>query len=178
MTATTQKRRKNMNELIRNRHSVRRYLEQEVEQEKVENILRAGMQAPSAKRQQAWHFIVVRDPETKAALSEMSPFAHMIKFAPVVIVTLCDLDVADQFGWWVQDMAACTENLLLQAADEGLGACWCGFYPYADRVEPIKELFQLPRSMMPFSVVTLGYPAKEAKFEDRWQPDRVHYEKF
>ena len=167
-----------MNEIIRTRRSVRRYEGRAVEPEKIETLLHAAMQAPSAKNQQPWEFIVVTDKGTRETISKMSPFAGFAADAPAVIVTLCDLDRADQFNWWVSDMAACTENILLQAVEEGLGACWCGFYPYADRFEPMKELFSLPRNIMPFSVVTLGYPAREPKVVDRFEPARVHYEKY
>lgn len=167
-----------MNELIKKRRSVRRYEERAVEPEKIETLLRAAMQAPSAKNQQPWEFIVVTDKEKRESISKMSPYSGFAADAPVLIITLCDLDRADQFNWWVSDMAACTENILLQAVEEGLGACWCGFYPYADRVEPLKELFDLPRNIMPFSIVTLGYPARESRIVDRFEPARVHYEKY
>ena len=70
------------------RRSVRKYKEQQVEKEKIEKLLRAAMQAPSARNQQCWEFIVVEDKEKLNQLSNMGPNAKLIENAPLAIVVL------------------------------------------------------------------------------------------
>lgn len=166
-------------EEIMNRRSIRRYLDRPVEADKLERILRAGMQAPSGKNEMPWEFIVVTDPELRLAISQMSEFAGMCRYAPVVIVTLANLEkLADGGAWWIQDMSACTQNILLQAVREGLGACWCGFYPIQERIEKMRALYGLPESVIPFSLIPMGYSERENRFIDRFDSSRIHNERY
>lgn len=166
-------------EEIMNRRSIRRYLDRPIEADKLERILRAGMQAPSGKNEMPWEFIVVTDPELRLAISQMSEFAGMCRYAPVVIVTLANLaKLADGGAWWIQDMSACTQNILLQAVREGLGACWCGFYPLQERIDKMRALYGLPESVIPFSLIPLGYSERENRFIDRFDSTRIHSERY
>jgi len=164
------------------RRSIRRFSETPVEPEKIDRIIRAGMQAPSAKNEQPWDFLVITDAEDRLAVSQMSEFAGCAKFAPVLIATLANLSRDERLSrdgdWWAQDMAACTENMLLQAVEEGLGAVWLGFYPYEHRTKPLRKHFGMPDYVMPFSVVAIGYSERENKFVDRYDAERVHYDKW
>ena len=72
---------------IFHRISVRRYEDKHVEKEKLMQILRAGMQAPSACNQQPWEFYIVEDPEILEELSETTPYAKLTAKAPMAIVT-------------------------------------------------------------------------------------------
>lgn len=161
------------------RRSIRRFDDRPVEEEKVERLLRAGMQAPSGKNAQPWEFLIITDEADRLAVSQMSEYAGMCRFAPLLIVTLADLGkTADGGLWWPQDMAACTQNILLQAASEGLGAVWLGFYPIEERIGKMRSYYDLPESIIPFSVVAAGYSPKENVFVDRFDPKRIHNEKY
>lgn len=74
-----------MNEIFK-RVSIRSFEERAVEEEKITQILRAAMQAPSAGNQQPWEFFVVRDKEKIKALSKISQYAACAENAPLVIV--------------------------------------------------------------------------------------------
>ena len=71
---------------IYERRSVRSYSDKYVKEEKIEQILKAGMQAPSAGNQRPWEFLVVRDREILEKLAEASPYAKCVDKAPVAIV--------------------------------------------------------------------------------------------
>jgi len=157
------------------RRSIRRFLDRPVEEEKVDRLLRAAMQAPSAMNAQPWEFLVITDPQDRVAITEMSKPASMCRYAPVVIANLVNRDRCEGHGtWWIQDMAAATENMLLQAAEEGLGAVWVGFYPVEERIQKFQDYFALPEQVMPFSLVALGYSERENYFLDKYDPSRVH----
>ena len=69
-------------------------------------------------------------------------------------------------------------NILLQIAEENLGGCWMGFYPNMERVKMIQDYFNIPEQILPFSVIALGYSEDENKYVDRYDPNRVHYNKY
>lgn len=75
-------------ESIFTRRSIRKYEEKAIEKEKIEKLLRAAMQAPSAGNQQPWEFLVVENKETLEKLSEISPYSTMLKEAPLAIIVL------------------------------------------------------------------------------------------
>ena len=105
---------------IYTRVSIRKYQDRPVEKEKTEAILRAAMQAPSAGNQQPWEFYVVTNKEKLAALSEVSPYAGMTKYAPVAIVAAyrknCMMPEYAQI-----DLSIAMENLWLETDAQGLG---------------------------------------------------------
>lgn len=161
------------------RRSVRTYQEKPVEPEKIEILLRAAMQAPSAGNQQESEFLVVQDAAVLGQLSEMSPYSGLIAKAPLAVVLLGNTKRMKFSENWEQDLGAATENLLLEAADQGLGAVWLGVHPLQERIDAVSALFSLPEYLKPFAVVAVGYPKEETAnhFVDRWNPARVHYEK-
>ena len=167
-----------MKNIIFKRRSIRRFLNKPVEEEKLDRILRAGMQAPSAHNNQRWEFIVVTDREKRIALSQFGMYTGMIEQAPVAIIIMGKYDNEALNPWFAQDLGACTENILLQIVDEGLGGCWMGFYPNQDMVEKVNKYFNVPKNVMPFGVVALGYSLDENHFIDRYDASKVHYNKY
>ncbi len=167
----------NTYEVIQNRRSIRNFAARPVEKEKIEKLLRAGMQAPSAANQQPWEFIVVQDQATLKKLSETHIYATPIADAPLGIVVLSNEKDLIFPVYWQQDLAAATENILLEAVELGLGAVWLGIAPEEDRMEYLKQFFNLPEGVQAFALLALGY-SDENTFEDRFDPSRVHYEKY
>jgi nitroreductase len=161
------------------RRSVRTYLEKPVEPEKMETLLRAAMQAPSAGNQQASEFLVVQDAAALRQLSRMSPYAGLLAKAPAAIVLLGNAQRMKFSENWEQDLGAAAENLLLEAAELGLGAVWLGVHPLSERIDAVKTQFSLPERLRPFAVIAVGYPkaGNANHFVDRWDEERVHYEK-
>lgn len=164
--------------LIFKRHSVRRFKDEKVSDEKIENLLKAAMQAPSACNAQPWEFVVVSNPEDKKAISEMHKFASPAANASHLIVTLGNLNESKVHGMIEQDLGACNENILLQATHEGLGAVWLGFHPIEDRVLKLKEYLNIPDYCIPFSVICVGYPLDEGEVKLRYDRSKVHFNRF
>ncbi len=162
------------------RRSVRQYQDKKVEQEKVERILRAAMQAPSACNQQPWEFIVIDDKETIEKTAQFSPYAKMLNEAPLAVIILEKTANLIAPAFTQQDLGACTENLLLQVAEEGLGACWMGVSTGDTREKFLCEMFGIPEGLKPFGVISIGYPVDENanRFVDRYDETRIHYNKY
>ena len=109
-------------ETILTRRSIRRYTNQDVSEEMVEKLLRAGMAAPSAGNQQPWHFLVIRDRDTLVKITEVHPHSKMLLTAPLAILVAGDEKLQIHPGYWLEDCSAATENILLAAHALGLGA--------------------------------------------------------
>jgi nitroreductase len=159
---------------IRNRRSIRKYTAQPVSQELVTRLLEAAMSAPSAGNEQPWEFIVITDRETMQAITKVHPYSQMLKEAPLAIVVCGNLDREKYPGFWIEDCSAATENILLEAENIGLGGVWLGVYPHDERVKGISELLGLPSSVIPLSLVALGYPAEKKPPAERFDPLRIH----
>ncbi|MGL5540534.1 MAG: nitroreductase family protein, partial [Erysipelotrichaceae bacterium] len=93
-------------EAIFTRRSVRKFKSDPIDDGKIEGIIRAGMQAPSAGNQQPWEFIVIRDPALLDNLSKLSPYSNMLKEAPVAIVVLANEEEMRYPTHWQQDLGA------------------------------------------------------------------------
>ncbi len=164
---------------IMTRTSIRSYQDREVEDYKVEKLLRAAMAAPTARNKQPWKFIVIKDKQTLKAISDHFSTMRMAQHAPMAIVVCGDMEQAlsgDARAYWAQDASAATENLLLAAHAMGLGAVWCGIYPIQERVATLKELLKLPTNITPLNVIPIGYPNENPTPKDKWKPENVHYE--
>ncbi len=162
-------------EAIYTRRSIRTYLDQLVPKELIQNLLAAAMQAPSARNQQPWQFIVIDDRAILGKIPEFMPNAAMAAEAPLAILVCGDLDLEESEGYWMVDCAAAVENMLLAAHALGLGAVWCGVYPRKARMEGLQQLVGLPKNVIAHSLVVLGYAAERVPSEDRYRPERVHH---
>jgi nitroreductase len=167
-------------ENILTRASVRTYLDKPVDSAKIERLLRAGMAAPSAADKRPWHFVVVTDRELLDGLAKANPNAGFAKKAPLAIVVCGDMNKTLQGGgkdFWIQDVSAVSENILLAAHAMGLGAVWTGTYPAPDRCKAVAEVLGLPKYLVPFNTIVIGYPASQVKPKDKWDERNVTYNK-
>lgn len=157
------------------RISIRKYESRPVEEEKIRQILKAAMAAPSAGNQQPWEFYVVRDPEMIRQLSETTPYSKSAAGAPVVIVPCYRTN-----GLWAPmydtiDLSIATENMLLEITSLGLGAVWMGIAPIEDRVQAVDRILGLGEDLHSFALVPVGYPAESRPQQDWFQEERIHW---
>lgn len=167
-------------ENIMTRTSIRKYKDQPVEQEKIDIMLKAAMAAPTAVNLQPWHFIVIDDKNTLKLLSGQQP-----NNAPLMIAVCGDTNkttMPDGKGklpdFWVQDVSAATENLLLAAHAQGLGAVWTGVYPVMERVAEVANVLNCPENIIPLAVVRIGYPDESPEPKDKFKQENISYNKF
>jgi nitroreductase len=167
-----------LHEAIAGRRSIRRFTGQPVSNETLTDLLRAAMWAPSACNAHPWHFIVVTDRATLDAVPDYHPYAQMSREAAAGILVCADTTLEVAPGNWMLDTSAATQNLLLAAHAAGLGAVWTGVWPRDARCKAFQERFALPASVIPLCWVPIGVPAEAPEVEDRYQPARVHREKW
>lgn len=159
---------------IFHRTSIRRFQPRPVESEKIEMLLRAAMQAPSAANQQPWEFYVIRNTEILAHLAQATPYTSPAKNAPmaIVIVYRDDTITADFRNI---DCAIAAENILLEADSLGLGAVMLGISPIPAWMEAVEKVLELPQNLHAFTVIPVGYPEKNNPQKDRYDTRRVHF---
>lgn len=163
---------------IMSRASVRAYSDREIENEQIDTLLRAAMAAPTAGNKQPWRFVVINDKATLDTISRNFHTMTMAKDASIAVVMCGDVTATfDGEGrdYWVQDVSASSENLLLAAHAMGLGAVWCGIYPMSDRVSQFSAMLRLPENIIPMACICVGYPSGETTPKDKWKPEYIHY---
>jgi len=163
---------------ILTRRSVRKYIKKEISDKTIKELLEAAMSAPSAGNQQLWHFIVINDPEILVKITTFHNHAKMLKNASIAILVCGDMNLEKYKGMWMQDCAASTENILLAARAKMLGAVWLGIYPREKRIKGLKKLLDIPDNIIPFSLISIGFPAEEQKRVKRYNTSRIHYNKW
>lgn len=158
------------------RRSIRKFTEEEVSEEAINELLIAGMSGPSAVNKRPWEFYVVTD---KAKLEELkahgAPFGKMD--APLAIVVCGNLAHALPLKlaeYWVQDCSAATENILIRATDLGLGAVWCGVYPSKIAVKNTRKVIGAGILEIPLNVVWIGHPAEVKEARSQYDIKKVH----
>lgn len=150
----------NMIETIENRHSHRDFEERDVEEEVIKEILKAASYSPSARAAYPWSLIVVRDKETRKALSKVTPYAGFIAESPVAIVV-----ASEETREWIEDCSIVAEHIQLEATEQGLGSCWAHMISHEDESRDsekvVKELLSLPKDYRVLCAIALGYPSEE-----------------
>lgn len=172
-----------MLEIIRKRRSVRNYQKKEVDFEKLNEILKSAMFAPTAKNLRPWEFIVVKDEETKKQFSKATRYSSFAKDAPVVIVICYDITKGNRFK---EDCSICAQNIYLETFNQGLGTCYIQIAEGTEGSvgEPeafIKNLLNIPKSYRVLCLMPIGYPESyppEYSEETLFDISKIHYERF
>ncbi len=165
-------------EAILTRRSIRKYADKPVPDEIVNQLLHAAMQAPSSANEQPWHFIVIKERRSLNEIPSFHPHSHMLKQAALAILVCEDPSLEVYSGRGPLDCSAATINMLLAAHALGLGAVWVGIYPVEERINAIRKLLGIPSQVNPIALVSIGYPSEKMAREDRFRPERVHYERW
>ena len=148
-----------MNEVIEKRHSIRKYRsDKPVTKEQLKRLLEAAMCAPSACNTRPWEFLAITKRAILDEIARIHPFAAMCATAAAAIVVVAIPQEGKPEGYFPQDCAAATQNILLEAVSIGLGSCCCGVYPKTELIARIRALLRIPEPKIPFNVIALGTP--------------------
>jgi nitroreductase len=174
-------------EVLRRRRMVRKYdPDRPISPEVRDRLLAAALRAPSAGFSQGWGFLVLHDPADRrlfwkvtAGDAEPDPWLTDLLTAQLLVVCLSDKDVyLDRYaeedkGWtdrdesrwaipyWDIDTGFAAMLMLLDAVDQGLGACFFGVFE--DDISVIRDTFGVPPEFRPIGVVSFGYPVADRR---------------
>jgi len=143
-------------EVIKTRRSIRKYKPDSISEQEINRILEAGRWAPSADNSQPWKFVVLRDPERRKRLADTLTWGKFLSKAALGIAVTVNPKASE---CPVQDGAAATQNMLLEAHSLGLGACWIGTYDSEDEASAKKAL-NIPEDERLLSITAIGRPAE------------------
>lgn len=165
---------------IKTRISTRQFSGQPITDEALHAILEAGMSGPSAVNARPWSFLVVRDPDMLHKMADANGrAAEPLRGANVGILICGDLERAFKPApdYWVVDGSIAAQNMILAAHSLGIGSVWLGTWPQENKVQAQRELFKLPETIVPHSIIAFGYPAENVSKEKLlYEADRVHFE--
>lgn len=147
---------------LRTRRSIRKFTDAPVNRTVIRELLEQAVLAPSASNLQPWKFAVADDP---ALVQKLKSFSPGIGGQPPCILVFClDTDLLPKQAesglpdteCAVLDLAMAAENLMLAAADRGLGTCVVkSFHP-----KLVRRILNLPDRLRPEFLVILGHPAQ------------------
>lgn len=163
---------------IMTRMSVREFTGEKISDGQIDTLLRAAMAAPSAINKQPWAFVVVTEDSVLSKLGEVLPYSRCSNHPAIAVIPCGDLSKAiegEMAGFWINDVSAATENLLLAAHAMGLGAVWTGLHPDMKRAGMVQEMLGLPEHIIPLCVVPVGVPAEKPEVKDKYKPENIHY---
>ena len=165
-----------LKEALLKRRSVRKFTEEPVSDEMIEELLHAAMSGPSACNRKPWEFYVVKNEQVLEDLKTASKFSRFsAKLAIVVCGNLSRALPMHLADYWIQDCSAATENILLRATDVDLGAVWCGIHPQKRAEEKVRKALGISEKQIPLNIIYIGHPAEEPEARDQYEEKRVHY---
>lgn len=162
-------------EAMSKRCSVRKYLAKPVEDRKLEKILEAINEAPSAGNLQAYKVYLIRKALTKKRLSDAAFGQSFIEEAPVVLVfCAAPKESARRYGerganlYSVQDATIAASYAQLAATALGLASCWVGAFDE----EKVKEILKIEKEL-PVAIIPIGYAAEKSKKPKRKKLEEI-----
>lgn len=160
-------------ENLKSRVSIRKYKAKQVPEEILEELIDCARLAPTARNEQPWEFIIIREKSIIEQIGSLAPNGSFMKDAPVSIAVFCK-----DTKYYLEDGSAATENILLAAHAHGIGGCWIAGdkKPYC---EAVKKLLNVPEGYKLVSMLSLGYPTKEpTPHKKRNLQEVLHWENF
>lgn len=160
--------------VIYERRSIRRYIEKEIDTKIIKEILKSGMNAPSAHNKKPYEFIVVDDKNLLNEMAQIKPEASFLRYADKAIVLLSNM-LTD---YWQQDLGATTQNMLLTAKEYEIGSCWIGMAPNEELENKARELLNIPNNLRVFNIISFGYTDTIKDSNNFYDEERIYYNKY
>lgn len=159
---------------IYKRRSIRSYNDKNIDDDILISLVKAGMNAPSAKNLRTSEFIIIDEKKVLNELSIISPNYFMLSKCNKAVVVI-GKKTSDFFQ---QDLAASTQNILLEATNFYISSCWMGVYPKTDLEESVKKVLNVSSDYVVLSIISLGYSDKEKEENDFFDKNKIYFNKF
>lgn len=152
------------------RHSVRRYLNEDVPEEDLARIVEAGQRAPSASNRQPWRFIITRDPEVRRKVALACNGQTWMADAGVILTGVGVPSESPK--WYPVDVVIAMQTMILTAASLGYGTCWIGAFDE----DKVKEVLEIPQEMRVIALTPIGRPAETPPQRPRKPRGEIFFE--
>lgn len=158
--------------------SVREFSPQAVPEALIRDILKEVMHMPVTGPQRPWQFVVINDRGILGRIPGFLSSAHLVREAPVAVVVCYDTRLGEDKEVWFRDCTTAAEIILIVARARSLGGICLSIHPLPERVAGMQRLLGLPDSIIPVSLVPLGYPRERDQPSGRFDGRRVHYNRW
>lgn len=151
-------------EVLKKRHSIRKYSGESIKEEDLEKVIQAGLISAASRGIRPWQLTVIRNKEILAKMpGARTGGANMLAGADACIIVSADPEACDV---WIEDCSIVMSNMHLMAHNLGLGSCWIQgrLRQAADgrtTEEYLDELVGLPQGHKLLAMLSLGMPAEE-----------------
>lgn len=148
-------------ELAQARYSVRNFKDQPIQEETMQQILRAGQVAPTACNYQPQKIYIAKSKEAREKLASV---CRCTFDAPVILVVCYDRErswkskLMPGYTSGETDAAIVCTHMMLQAFELGVGSCWVGLF----NAQQVSEILGLPENLTVTALLPMGYPAEDA----------------
>lgn len=150
-----------LSEVLKQRYSVRNFSNKEIESDKLNKILKAGILAPTAKNYQPQKIYVIK---SKEALEKANSVTKCIYGATTVLLACYDKNISwknsksgEDSG--VEDVSIACTHIMLEAWNQGVGSCWVNLFDSNE----VRRIFKLEENIVPVCFMPLGYLSQDAK---------------
>lgn len=173
----------NFSDLAKRRRSIRKFTEQKLTAEQVEQIMKVALMSPTSKNKTPWEFVLVEDKGMLRSLASCKgKTAKLIETCALAVVVVADPLLSDV---WIEDASIASIMVQLQAEDLALGSCWIQVRGREtaqgqSSEEYIRILLDIPMHMQVLSIIAIGN--KETSLpefdEEKLQWEKLHIEKY
>lgn len=139
--------------LLKNRRSIRKFLDTPIQREVLEDLVDCARLAPSGYNCQSWVFVVVTDPDIRAKIADAARWGSFIRQAGACIAVFC----SPREGTPLEDACAATQNIITAAGAYGLGTCWVNSHQ-KEHARPVEALLHCPEGMALMTLIAVGIP--------------------
>ena len=166
-----------MIELLRNRRSIRKYIDKSIAPAKIELLKEAVLRSPTSRNFDPWEFIFVDDREILKQLALCKPHgAKFLEHAALGIVICADEQKSDV---WIEDCSIASILVQMVAQSIGLGSCWIQirnriYNEETTSEDYIKDILNMPGNIKVESIIAIGYPAEK---KEPVKPEELKYNK-
>lgn len=163
-------------EALQKRRSIRKYTEDAVSKEQLDELLHAAMSGPSACNRTPWDFYVVTDPEVLKKLREAAKFSKITAPAAHCGMWKFVKGTSDAVRFLLDSgLQCCNRKYSACATELGLGSLWCGVHPQKHAEKRIADILGLTNKQIPLNIVYIGHPAEEPEPRDQYKEKNVHW---
>ena len=163
---------------IQARRSIRRFTDETISEETINQILRAGFAAPSAHNLHPIEFIVIHEKDNLIQVASKLTYGRSLNEAQYAICVVGDTLKQDNWEFLNHDAAAATENMALAITDLGLGSVWIGCTPSYENSHELHQVLNLPEHIKCLSILAIGHPAVIKEPSNRFEHLKIHKEKW
>ena len=149
----------NIEKVISERFSCRKYKNKKISDKHLNEILEAGIKAPNAGNLQCWKFIIITKEDIKEQLTKAALDQRWMMQAPILIVVCSDLNNLKRYYpekhklYAIQNTSVAAENIILMAYSLKIKSCFVSAFDE----KAVKRILRLPDGVQPYVIIPLGY---------------------